>query len=205
MLYAPMASADLEIRRDTLDRRVITGKFPYGPGNTAVLSDGGKRGRPRKERFKPHAFRHSVQSPKQDITLLYGHDFNMPLASKLNGTLELQDSALALVFVATLSELVAETTHARDAIALIESGLAAGISPGFRIPPQRTMPNAERVFSEDPAQGRALIREISEAILYEISIVTRPAYDETQVEARNWQLTEPEQPALAMPASWRWR
>jgi phage head maturation protease len=35
----------------------------------------------------------------------------------------------------------------------------------------------------------AIIRWILAALLYELSVVTRPAYDEAQVEARNWTST----------------
>ena len=72
---------------------------------------------------------------------------------------------------------------------MLGAGLIAGISPGFRIPPERTVPNAEEVFEEDPAEGDALVRQINDAILFELSLVTRPAYPETQVEARSWELT----------------
>jgi phage head maturation protease len=48
------------------------------------------------------------------------------------------------------------------------------------VPPEE----AERVDEEDPAEGRALIRTIMQALLFEISLVTAPAYPETEVEAR---------------------
>jgi len=174
----------LTVRTEADGSRIISGRFPYN--SLATLSDGGRRGRPRKERFKPRAFQHSVESDEQEINLLFGHDFDKPLASKQNGTLTLNDTAEALEFEARLSPEVAETTHAKDAIALIDSGLAKGISPGFRIPPERAVKNAEVVEAENPALGQALIRTINAAILYELSVVTRPAYPETQVEARNW-------------------
>jgi phage head maturation protease len=36
---------------------------------------------------------------------------------------------------------------------------------------------------------RAIIRRIKSALLYELSIVTRPAYVEAQVSMRNWQVS----------------
>jgi hypothetical protein len=85
---------------------------------------------------------------------------------------------------------IAETSHGRDALAMIAAGLAVGISPGFRIPPKRAVPDAEEIEEEDddPDNGehRAIIRTIKAALLYELSIVTRAAYSEAQVEARNW-------------------
>ena len=46
-----------------------------------------------------------------------------------------------------------------------------------------------RVTEEDPREGRALIRTIFAALLYEISLVVVPAYKETEVEERNWTLS----------------
>ncbi|WP_370576484.1 HK97 family phage prohead protease [Paracoccus sp. MC1854] len=52
------------------------------------------------------------------------------------------------------------------------------------------MPDAEKVEEEDPSLGTAIIRTIFAALLYEMSVVTRPAYPETQSEARNWTPTD---------------
>lgn len=184
LLYAPIASA-LELRKANDGSQIISGRFPYD--STAVLSDGGRNGgRPRKERFHARAFEYSVNSSTQEVFLLFGHDFDKPLASKLSKSLKLVDTDAALSFEATVAPAVAETSHGRDALALIGAGLAVGLSPGFRIPPQRTVPNAEKIEDEDPKEGNAIIRTIFEAILYELSIVSRPAYEQTQVEARNW-------------------
>ena len=186
MLWGGLEGSSLELRASRKGGRRIRGRFPYN--KRAVLSDGGKSGRPRKESFAPGAFTFSLQAPN-DIHLLVGHSFDKPLASKNNGTLTFDDTAEALTFDAEIVPDVAETSHARDMFALITSGLAVGLSPGFRIPPPAAVPpdQAEKVEVEDPRLGRALIRTIFQAILFELSIVTRPAYDEAQVEERNWQ------------------
>jgi Escherichia/Staphylococcus phage prohead protease len=168
----------------------ITGSFPYK--KRAVLSDGGRRGRPHKEEFEVNAFAFRVEDPKAEIHLLVGHDFGKPLASKLGGSLKLRDAKDALHFQATISAEVAETTHGRDALALLTAGLATGISPGFRMPPERAVPReeAEAITEEgnNPEKGehRAIIRTIKQALLFELSVVTSPAYPEAQIEARNW-------------------
>lgn len=41
-------------------------------------------------------------------------------------------------------------------------------------------------FDPDNGMHNAIIRTILAALLYELSLVTRPAYPETQVEQRNW-------------------
>jgi uncharacterized protein len=187
MLWAH-ASGALELRRQSDGGARLRGTFPYG--KEAVLSDGGRHGRPRKEVIESRAFAYRVELPDEEIHLLVGHDFDHPLASKLTGTLSLRDTPSALLFDAVIPRAVAETTHARDALALIGAGLAVGISPGFRVPPERAVKNAETFEDgpDDPENGehRAIIRRVHQALLYELSIVTRPMYAEAQVEARRW-------------------
>lgn len=206
------AGGGLELRRDDDGGARLAGRFPYG--RPAVLSDGGRTGRPRKEVIASHAFGFRVNRPDEDIHLLVGHDYDHPLASKLTGTLSLRDTAEALLFDARVTPAIAATTHGRDALALIAAGLAVGISPGFRIPPERAVPDAEEIDQEADdgtldAQGQprrgAIIRTIKAALLYELSVVTRPAYPEAQIEARAWHAPGPSQdPALALTLA-RWR
>lgn len=200
MLYGGAEGGGLEIRRERGGGVRLTGRFPYN--SRAVLSDGGRTGRPRKEQFAPGAFRHSVESDAE-IHLLVGHSFDRPLASRGAGTLKLTDTPAALTFAAEIVPEMEAVSHVRDALALLAAGQIAGISPGFRIPPERTVPNAETVEEENPAEGGALIRTINEAILFEPSLVTRPAYSETQVEARNWLPGKLIRPAMHPAMRWR--
>ncbi|SKA28470.1 HK97 family phage prohead protease [Consotaella salsifontis] len=188
MLTGGFEGSTLELRASRNGGRRIRGRFPYN--KRAVLSDGGRTGRPRKEQFAPGAFTYSLEAPA-DIHLLVGHSFDRPLASKNNGTLVFNDTPEALTFDAEIVPEVADTSYAQDLFALITSRLVFGLSPGFRIPPPAAVPleEAETVEEEPPSLGRALIRTIFQAILFELSIVTRPAYDEATVEARNWQTT----------------
>lgn len=184
MFYAPIPAA-LTLRAEGDGSRVISGSFPYN--SLATLSDGGRNGgRPRKEQFKPGAFAYRIEKPDEEIHLLFGHDFDKPIASKLSKTLTLTDTAASLSFEAIITPEVAEIGYIRDLLALIAAGLAVGLSPGFRIPPQSTVPHAETIEDEDPSLGDAIIRTIHQALLYELSIVTRPAYQESEVEARSW-------------------
>ena len=176
-------SGGLELRKRASGAMALRGRFPYN--SRAVLSDGGRTGKPRKEVFAPGAFRHSVETD-QEIHLLVGHSFDKPLASRGAGNLTLEDTPEALIFQATISQEMQEVGFVKDTLTMLAAGLVVGISPGFRIPPKQTVPNAEKVEEEDPSEGRALIRTVFEAILAEISLVVRPAYPETQIEARNW-------------------
>jgi HK97 family phage prohead protease len=185
------STGKLEVRRGSDGATRLIGTFPYNL--IAVLSDGGRTGRPQKETILSRAFSYRVDDPAEDIFLLVGHDFGEPLASKATGTLKLRDAADALTFEAIISRSIADTSYAKDILAAIGAGLAVGLSPGFRIPPKRAVPNAEEVVQEptDPAAGNhgAIIRKIREALLYELSIVTTAAYKEAQVEMRSWDIT----------------
>lgn len=192
----------LELRKRASGALALHGRFPYG--KRAVLSDGGRTGRPRKEAFAPRAFSYRVDRPEEDIHLLIGHSYDRPLASRGAGTLDLTDSDDALTFAATLTAEMQEVSYVRDFLAAMRAGLIVGISPGFRIPPERAVKDAEKVEEENPAEGTALIRTIFAALLYELSVVTRPAYDETQIEERNWQPDRLILPVSVHPSA-RWR
>jgi HK97 family phage prohead protease len=182
-------AGELELRRAGDGGHRLHGRFPYG--RRAVLSDGGRTGRPQKEVIAPRAFAYRVDDPKEDIHLLVGHSYDAPLASKSTGTLTLKDTASALTFEAMIAPEMAEVSWVRDILRTIGAGLAVGISPGFRIPPARAVPKAEDIEEEEDegpgSENRgAIIRTILQALLYELSIVTRPAYPDAQVELRNW-------------------
>ncbi len=180
----------LELRRQSNGGARLKGRFPYN--STAVLSDGGRSGRPKKERFKSRAFRYRIETPSEhdgrpkDIHLLSGHDYGKPLASVRSGTLNLNDADDALTFDAYITPEIADTQHGGDTLALIMAGLAVGISPGFRMPPQRRVPEPEIIedegFNEQAGEFNAVIRTVVDALLYELSIVTRPAFAQSSIE-----------------------
>ncbi len=187
------ASGGLELRKRASGAMSLQGRFPYN--QRAVLSDGGRTGRPKKEVIAPKAFAYRINTPsehggRKDIHLLSGHDYGKPLASVRSGTLDIQDSDDAVTFTATITEEMQQVSYVKDVMAAVAAGLAIGISPGFRLPPKRAVPNPEMIEDEghDPENGahNAIIRTVLAALLYEMSIVTRPAYPETQIEARNW-------------------
>lgn len=208
MLWAG-ASDVLEIRAGDDGSHELSGTFPYN--SNAVLSDGGRNGRPKKERFASRAFSYRVERPEEDIHLLLGHDYNRPLASRGAGTLDLIDGDDALTLRAIITRDIAETSHGKDTLNMIRAGLAVGLSPGFRLPPERAVPrdSAERIHDEPhrPAEGmhRAIIREIMQALLYELSIVTRPAYPTAQVEARSWDNLNDNGLKIRTHGAMRWR
>ena len=192
-MFEGFAGGGLELRKRASGALALQGSFPYG--KRAVLSDGGRTGRPKKEVIAPKAFAYRINTPsdhggKKDIHLLSGHDFGKPLASVRSGTLDITDSEAGVTFTATITPEMQEVSYVRDILAGIAAGLTLGISPGFRLPPKRAVPEPEKIEDEgsDPENGEhnAIIRTVLQALLYELSVVTRPAYPESQVEARNW-------------------
>lgn len=196
---SPVYSAGLELRAAGDGSRRLSGRFPYN--KRAVLDAGGKGRRPKKEQFAPKAFSFAVDDADRDIHLLAGHTFDKPLASKKAKTLTLQDSAEALTFEAVLVPEILESTWGRDFLAAFAAGLIGGISPGFRVP---DMDGAEAVEEEDPKLGDALIRTIFAAVLFELSLVTRLAYHETDMSLRQFQWDRVPVRGLIHPLN-RWR
>lgn len=195
----PVYQAGLELRAAGDGARHLKGRFPYN--KRAVLDAGGKGRRPRKEQFAPRAFSFAVDDPDRDVHLLVGHTFDKPLASKKAKTLILKDADDALTFEAILTPEIQETSWAKDFIASFLAGLVGGISPGFRVP---DMDGAEATEEEDPKLGDALIRTIFAAVLFELSMVTRPAYHETDASLRHFQWDRVPVRGLVHPLN-RWR
>jgi len=189
----------LELRRAGGGAVRLSGRFPYG--KPATIRAGGNGRRPRKEMFAPRAFSFALEEDRE-VHFLAGHSFDRPLASRKAGTLELTDTDEALLLDATLTPEIQEASWTRDFLAAMAAGLVVGLSPGFRVAPPEAVPIAEEVVEEDPAEGNALIRIIRAAVLFEVSAVTRPAYEDASLEeARRWQ---PEPAQRVHPAA-RWR
>ena len=175
------AQGGLEVRAEDDGGVRLTGRFPFGA--EAQLAPG------RFEVFAPGSL-----EPRGNVFLLSQHQFAQPLASTGADTLAVRQAPDGLVFEARLSPEVASTSHGRDAVALIRSGLAVGLSPGFRVPA-----GGERV----ERRNGGLLRTVTRAELHELSVVTQPAYEAAQVEARSWTATE--RPWQPMHPVARWR
>ena len=177
------SEGDLELRQDG---RVLRGAFPYNA--MAVRSD---RLTVRKETFSPGAFAFSLAEAKAKrarIDLLDGHSFDRPLGNTLDDSVTFSEiptesGGLELVFEATLPVEAEQTSYMVDLIKKIRAGLVKGVSPGFRVPPRAAVANAETLEPE-PGNPGVMIRRINQAVLAEMSIVTRAAYTDSVIEAR---------------------
>ena len=126
--------------------------------------------------------------------MLVGHDFGKPIASRQAGSLEIEDTAEAVLFEARLPNPA--PSWVVDAEIAIDNGLMTGLSPGFVVPPRTVIANAEELIPE-PGNPGVQIRQIHQAVLREMSVVTNNAYPEAGVELRS-------EDNIAIPAfDWR--
>ena len=178
------APISFEVRAEGEASR-LSGRFPYGTETS--LGSG------RRERFAARAFRSRIEAG-ENIFLLAGHDPEKPLASTDAGSLTLRDDDDALHIEARVA---ATTTWAADALAALAAGLTKGLSPGFKVAPGGDLVTRS-------ADG--LLRTVSAADLFELSLVTRPAYDAAQIAARSWALANDEAPDAGLRRALnRWR
>jgi len=125
-----------------------------------------------REVIRPGAFKKTLQ--ESDVLALWNHDTSKPLGRVSNGTLELTEDERGLRFELQLPD----TTWGVDAFKSISRGDVRGMSFGFVVTKESWSGKTEENGKED------ILREIKEVALYEISPVTFPAYEATEVEAR---------------------
>ena len=200
-LYVP---AELEVRARG---RTLGGSFKYN-----TVSTRSDRGRVRKERIASDGFGWQLrefeklldefnqviksgvdevqqaalkeQLARRNTHALAGHDFNKPLGDRLNSkTLRISSNRESLDFEVDLPLESQQPTWMRDTVESVRNGLATGISPGFSVPPASVLRNAEELIPE-PGNESVLIRQVNHAVLFEVSIVSRPAYASAEVELR---------------------
>ena len=202
-------TGELEIRARG-DVRTLFGRFPYGTTATVRAV-----GRQRKERFKSGSLSWQVrefqklqakmgeviqssidkarkellieqledQLERRNTFLLVGHDYNRTVADMKSGTLAVKHTGAAVELEATLPPDDKMPSWVKDAVLAVEGKQLRGISPGFQVPSAK---GKERLVPED-GEGDALVREILDAIAFEYSIVSRPAYPTTEVTAREFE------------------
>lgn len=104
-----------------------------------------------------------------NVFLLYGHDYSKPLASTKAGTLKLDVDEVGLHFEAELPN----TTYANDVYENVAKKILDSMSFGFVL----------GMDSFDQAEDGSVVRSIEKMkALNEISVVTIPAYDSTNVQ-----------------------
>ena len=106
----------------------------------------------------------------KDIRCLYGHDENQLLARTKNGSLRFEDrdDGLHFFFEATNTQL------GNDVLTMVRSELITGCSFGFSC-----------VKEKNEIRNNERYRIVTEARLYEVSLVGSPAYEDSEVHNRN--------------------
>ena len=157
-----LVQARAELRRRG---RGIGGSFHYNRNRITSSS-----GRKRKQRVEPGAFKFALEDPDREISLLLGRNYDQPLASRLAGSLKLEDTREGLRFdVDTLPD----TSYVADYRAAVSSGAALfGVDALFQIPPRDVVPNAVKTVP-DTENPEVEVEVVSEAVLTALAVVSR--------------------------------
>ncbi|PER41050.1 phage major capsid protein [Bacillus thuringiensis] len=128
-----------------------------------------KHGKPFIERVMPNVFARALQRAK-DVKLLNEHDKNMLLARTKDETLKLKETSRGLEMEANLvPSKLSEHIHAS-----IKRGTVSNMSFGMIV--------LDDVWTKEKGINQ---RSITDLALYECSIVSDPAYEDSAIEARS--------------------
>lgn len=121
-----------------------------------------------REIIRPGAFERTLKTA--DVRALLNHDSNYVLGRNRAGTLEVSEDERGLPVAITPPD----TQWARDLVTSVKRGDVNQMSFQFM------------VKSEDWSQDeRGVVRELRDVDLYDVSIVTYPAYPQTTAEVRS--------------------
>ena len=121
-----------------------------------------------RERIAPGAFREAIG--RDDVVFLVNHD-GLPLARTRSGTLSLKEDERGLYME---TELDADDPDVRAIVGKMKRGDLDKMSFAFRADKQ------EWDDTQDPP-----VRTIREASLFDVSVVTSPAYEGTEIGLRS--------------------
>lgn len=148
--------------------RAEDGGAPKLEGYAAIFNSVTDLG-PFTESVSPGAFRESL-SRKDDVRALFNHDANIVLGRTKSGTLSLNEDEHGLF----VSIQPPDTQQARDILESISRGDVSQMSFGFYIE------NEELIRDENKKPHF----KITQARLFDVSPVTYPAYEETEIAVK---------------------
>lgn len=203
--HFPAYPADLEVRARGRGRRELYARFNLG--RTATMKSSG---RVRKERFAAgdggasmswqfrefqrlqgelaRAVEAGVRGAIEELEdalerrnthLLVGHSYDRAIADTRTGNLALQFGDDAVELRAELPPAGTGPSWVEDAARAVEGGQLRGVSPGFQVGAK----GGERLIPE-PGNAGVMVREITDATVFEYSLVSRPAYAGTEAAVR---------------------
>ena len=132
------------------------------------------------EYVAPGAFKRSLQS-RNEIKLLWNHDSGEPLASVRGGSMQLVEDERGLKVTATLPQ----TSRGRDVAELLRTKVIDSMSFGFNV--------IKDTWSRD-----GQIRTLESVRLFEVSVVSFPAYGATTATVRSAPSINPDELADAL-------
>jgi HK97 family phage prohead protease len=132
------------------------------------------------EYVAPGAFKRSLQS-RNEVKLLWNHDAGEPLASLRGGSMQLVEDEVGLKVTATLPQ----TSRGKDVAELLRLKTIDSMSFGFNV--------IKDTWSRD---GQT--RTLDSVRLFEVSIVSFPAYEATTATVRSQPTINPDQLADAL-------
>ncbi len=125
-----------------------------------------------RERIAPGSFSNSLAKP-DDIRALVDHDPSMILGRNKSGTLKLEENTKGLKATIKLPD----TQPGRDIAVSVERGDVTGMSFGF-----------QTITDEWNIEDGQDVRTLKEVKLFDVSVVTYPAYPDTTVAVRSMNL-----------------
>lgn len=162
-----MAAAEVRVETTEAGRPVIRGiAMPYGSLSVPMRD---AKNRAFREKFRPGAFSR-VLATGADVRALVNHNRDLPLGRNKAGTLKIADDHQALRF-----ELdPPDSPIAQFYVDAVRRGDMTGVSIRFY-----------KIRDQWSGAGDATVREVIEADIDDISIVTYPAYPDTEVATRS--------------------
>jgi HK97 family phage prohead protease len=130
-----------------------------------------------------------VQIEYDDVVALFNHDNNFVLGRTTSKTLKLSRDEKGL----HMETAPPDTQWARDLIVSMKRGDITQQSFAFRVLPDG------QTWDEDPDTG-ALVRTIKAMRIYDVSVVTTPAYAATDAHVRSMSETLEDRPATGQAA-----
>jgi len=128
-----------------------------------------------RERFMPGSFADVLSSRKLDVVAAWNHDESFPLGRTRNNTLDIAEGAKGLEYRATPPQ----TPRVDEYLTLIRGGYMAGSSFAFTV---KSDPASETWATDAKGNITRTITKVSG--LYDVSVVTRPAYSRSTVALR---------------------
>lgn len=126
------------------------------------------------EEIAPGAFSDAI-AEGADVRALINHDWNMVLGRTKSGTLKLEEDDRGLKFTVEIPD----TSYAQDLVKSMERGDINQCSFGFYVKAD------EWDYETEPTH-----RIIKDVELFEVSIVTFPAYEDTEASVRSKEINK---------------